>query len=94
MNLHRRLTLHAALGLTALAAWPAVAADYPDRAIELVVPSSAGGGTDVMARTFADAARKHVVAAARRDQQARRASGASAWPRCGARRPTATRSAC
>jgi tripartite-type tricarboxylate transporter receptor subunit TctC len=38
----------------------AQAADYPVRPIELVVPSSAGGGTDVMARNFADAARKHL----------------------------------
>ncbi len=38
----------------------AQAADYPARPIELVVPSSAGGGTDVMARNFADAARKHL----------------------------------
>ncbi|MDP9603036.1 UNVERIFIED_ORG: tripartite-type tricarboxylate transporter receptor subunit TctC [Variovorax paradoxus] len=40
---------------------PAVhAADYPSRPIEVIVPSSAGGGTDVMARIFADAAKKNV----------------------------------
>lgn len=39
---------------------PASAADYPTRPIELIVPSSAGGGTDVMARNFADAARKYL----------------------------------
>lgn len=36
------------------------AADYPSRPIEVIVPSSAGGGTDVMARLFADAAKKNV----------------------------------
>jgi tripartite-type tricarboxylate transporter receptor subunit TctC len=36
------------------------AADYPTRPIEVIVPSSAGGGTDVMARIFADAAKKNV----------------------------------
>lgn len=43
-------------GLAPLAA----RADYPSRPIELVVPSSAGGGTDSMARVFADSAKKHI----------------------------------
>lgn len=34
-------------------------ADYPSRPVELVVPSSAGGGTDVVARAFAEAAKRH-----------------------------------
>ena len=34
--------------------------DYPNRAIEIVVPASAGGGTDVLARAFGDAAKKHL----------------------------------
>ena len=37
--------------LLALAA-PFAAAEYPDRAIRIVVPFAAGGGTDVMARMF------------------------------------------
>jgi tripartite-type tricarboxylate transporter receptor subunit TctC len=50
----------AAPGLAAL--WPSVAraAEYPDRSVELVVPSSAGGGTDIVARAFADVARKYA----------------------------------
>jgi len=36
------------------------AADYPTRTVELVVPFSAGGGTDTMARAFAEAAKKHL----------------------------------
>lgn len=36
------------------------AADYPTRPIEVIVPSSAGGGTDVMARIFSDAVKKSV----------------------------------
>ncbi|MGH8803392.1 MAG: tripartite tricarboxylate transporter substrate binding protein [Polaromonas sp.] len=38
----------------------ALAADYPNRPIEMVVPSTAGGGTDVMARLFAETAKKYV----------------------------------
>ncbi|WP_198140932.1 hypothetical protein [Polaromonas sp. JS666] len=47
------------LALLPLATSAALAADYPTRPLELVVAASAGGGTDVMARAFADAARKH-----------------------------------
>ncbi len=36
------------------------AADYPTRPIDVIVPSSAGGGTDVMARIFASAAKNNV----------------------------------
>ncbi|MET1116831.1 MAG: tripartite tricarboxylate transporter substrate binding protein [Comamonas sp.] len=35
-------------------------APYPQRSIELVVPYQAGGGADVMARAFANAAAKHL----------------------------------
>jgi tripartite-type tricarboxylate transporter receptor subunit TctC len=48
----------AALGMLSSAF--AAATDYPTRAIELVVPYTAGGGTDSLARAFAEAARKHL----------------------------------
>ncbi len=38
----------------------AQASDFPNRPIELVVPFGAGGGTDVLARVFAEAAKKHI----------------------------------
>jgi len=43
------------------AAMAAGAADYPSRPIEMVVPSTAGGGTDVMARLFAETAKKYIA---------------------------------
>jgi len=57
MNCRNLLLLCAAM----IAAAPAMAADYPARPIEFVVPSSPGGGTDVMTRTFADVARKYIA---------------------------------
>jgi tripartite-type tricarboxylate transporter receptor subunit TctC len=56
----RILSLAAALAATLLATTATHADDYPTRPIEVIVPSSAGGGTDVLARVYADAARKHV----------------------------------
>ncbi|MFT3720087.1 tripartite tricarboxylate transporter substrate binding protein [Pseudorhodoferax sp.] len=50
-----------ALAALSLAAASASAADYPNRAVELVVAATAGGGTDVMARSFADTARKYFA---------------------------------
>ncbi len=52
----KRVLAMAALAVSFSAAF---AADYPTRPVELVVAASAGGGTDVMTRAFADAARKH-----------------------------------
>lgn len=57
-NLIRAVSGGALTLLLALA--PALAADYPNRPVEFVVPSSAGGGTDVMARNFAEVARKYM----------------------------------
>ena len=38
----------------------ASAEDYPSKPVELVVPASAGGGTDALARGFAELAKKHL----------------------------------
>ena len=55
-----RRTVLAMLGATALPAAWSQAGDYPNRPIELVVPFGAGGGTDVLARAYAEAARKYL----------------------------------
>lgn len=61
MKLTRRLLpIAMAAFATSLSPVPVLAADYPSRPIEMIVPSSAGGGTDVMARVFADTARKYI----------------------------------
>ncbi|WP_157268685.1 tripartite tricarboxylate transporter substrate binding protein [Azohydromonas aeria] len=64
MNVVRRRLLAAAPVLAAAAlapaAGPALAQAYPAHAIELVVPFQPGGGTDALARAFADASRKHL----------------------------------
>lgn len=39
---------------------PSFAKDYPDKQIEIVVPYAAGGGTDLLARAFADTAKKYA----------------------------------
>src|SRR5471032_1170850 len=49
-----RFVLSAALIAVSVAALPALAQDYPNRAITLVVPYAAGGGNDAMARVAAD----------------------------------------
>jgi tripartite-type tricarboxylate transporter receptor subunit TctC len=59
-TIHRR----ALLGTALLAGLPGVlraqSGGYPNRPIELIVPAGAGGGTDVLARAFAEAAKKHL----------------------------------
>lgn len=51
----RLATLAAASGLAPAAR----AADFPTRTVELVVPASAGGGTDALARAFTENVRQH-----------------------------------
>lgn len=60
--MNRRLTLSATLAAACtllFATGPARAADFPTHAIEVIVPFGAGGGTDALARAFADVARKY-----------------------------------
>lgn len=54
--LSRRAVLAGALGALCFgaAAGPASAESYPDRAVKLVVPGTAGGGMDVIARVIGD----------------------------------------
>ncbi|MDM0113660.1 tripartite tricarboxylate transporter substrate binding protein [Variovorax sp. J22R133] len=57
-----RAALAAILTVAATTQAPlAAAADYPNHPIEMVVPSSAGGGTDVMARLFAEVSKKYIT---------------------------------
>ena len=58
IQFHRRI-LVASMALASLAPGIALAADYPSRPIELVVPFQPGGGTDAVARAFGAAAQKH-----------------------------------
>ena len=54
------IAAHAALLAASMLPGLSLAADYPNHPIELIVPSSAGGGTDVMARLFAETAKKYM----------------------------------
>ncbi|CAK7042091.1 tripartite tricarboxylate transporter substrate binding protein [Kerstersia gyiorum] len=49
-----------AMVAAAMFAGAAQAAEYPTRSIELVVPTAAGGGTDAVARAFAEAIKPHL----------------------------------
>lgn len=61
LPLRRLALLSAAAALSLGQAGPAAAqADFPTKTIELVVPYQPGGGTDALARAFADASRKHI----------------------------------
>jgi tripartite-type tricarboxylate transporter receptor subunit TctC len=55
----RRLLAAAAASALPRAAF-AQSSGYPNRPIELIVPAGAGGGTDVLARAFAEAAKNHL----------------------------------
>ncbi|MBI3367394.1 MAG: tripartite tricarboxylate transporter substrate binding protein, partial [Burkholderiales bacterium] len=59
------LSRRTVLVVTAAGALPgslfAQGSGYPNRPIELVVPAGAGGGTDVLARAFSEAAKKHLA---------------------------------
>lgn len=60
---HQLLTMLGFMGCISMLPGPVSAqagADYPIKPIELVVPFGAGGGTDVLARVTAEAAKKHI----------------------------------
>lgn len=59
---HSRRRILQGLGLAATwpMSWSAFADDYPSKPIELIVPASAGGGTDALARSFAEVAKKYL----------------------------------
>ena len=59
--IHRRTLLAAAAGTALPASLFAQSGGYPSRPVELLVPAGAGGGTDVLARAFAEAAKKHLA---------------------------------
>ena len=52
------LSALAAAGASTAAPWASAQADYPNQLIRWVVPYPAGGGTDVLARTVAEAMRQ------------------------------------
>lgn len=57
----RRQVLGAAAAAALLPTRGRAQSAYPSRPVELVVPAGAGGGTDVLARAFAEAAKKHFA---------------------------------
>jgi tripartite-type tricarboxylate transporter receptor subunit TctC len=59
-NFSRRAVVMASAASVLPGAASAQAGDYPNRSVEVLVPASAGGGTDVLTRTFAEAAKKHL----------------------------------
>jgi tripartite-type tricarboxylate transporter receptor subunit TctC len=60
-NARNRRRLIQAMGAAALPIpWSAFADDYPSKPIELIVPASAGGGTDALARVFAEVTKKDL----------------------------------
>ena len=60
LPIDRRLLLSGLVAACFAACGVARASDYPSRPIELIVPVSAGGGTDIVGRAFADAAKKYL----------------------------------
>lgn len=55
------VTLAVAIGVTALTGCKKEVASFPSNPIQMIVPFSAGGGTDVVTRAVADAAKNHFT---------------------------------
>ena len=60
LTLPQKIAALALLAGVTLSTAPVQAASYPTKQIELIVPYAAGGGTDLVARAFADAAKNHL----------------------------------
>ena len=60
ITLTRRTLVTAAAASLLPGALMAQGSDYPNRPIEIVVPASAGGGTDMLSRAFSEAVKKHL----------------------------------
>lgn len=61
MAITRRSAIASACALPlSLAVGSARASEYPSKIIELIVPVAAGGGTDMVGRAFAEAAKKYL----------------------------------
>lgn len=60
MRRHTNMWRSAGIALLALVGCGAMAQDYPDRALQLVVPAAAGGSTDIFARKFAQQLERHL----------------------------------
>ena len=61
MKLNRRHLIASACTLAITGLGTTVhAADFPNKPIEIIVPASAGGGTDILARVFSELAKKYL----------------------------------
>ncbi|EJU4278912.1 tripartite tricarboxylate transporter substrate binding protein [Escherichia coli] len=60
LTLPKKMAAMVLLAGAALSIAPVQAASWPTKQIELVVPYAAGGGTDLVSRAFADAAKNHL----------------------------------
>lgn len=58
--MHPIPVLIAVATIAALATWPAAAADFPTKPVELIVPWAPGGRADLIARVFAAGAARHL----------------------------------
>jgi len=56
-------TLIATAVLASVAAAPVIAADFPGRPVQIIVPYSAGGGTDLSVRVLAESLQRHIPGA-------------------------------